>query len=47
MGEAVVGMDDAVVKEGGVADELEVENRGWCGGEEDLEVDGIIGEGGF
>jgi hypothetical protein len=45
--EAVVGVDDAVVEEGGEADELEVEDRGWCGGEEDLEVGGIVGESGF
>jgi hypothetical protein len=38
---------DAVVEEGGVADELEVEDWGWCGGEEDFEVDGVVGEGGF
>jgi hypothetical protein len=46
-GKAVVGVDDLVVEEGGETDELEVEDRGWCGGEENFEVDGIIGEGGF
>jgi hypothetical protein len=46
-GEAVVGVDDVVVEEGGETDELEVEDWGWCGGEEDFEVDGIVGEGGF
>jgi hypothetical protein len=40
-------VDDAVVEEGGERDELEVEDWGWCGGEKDLEVDGIVGECGF
>jgi hypothetical protein len=40
-------MDDAVLKEGGVADELEVEDWGWSGGEKDLEGDGVVGEDGF
>jgi hypothetical protein len=40
-------VDDAVVKEGGVTDELEVEDWGWGGGEKDFEVDGVVGEGGF
>jgi hypothetical protein len=46
-GEAVVGVNDTVVEEGGEADELEVEYWGWCGGKEDLEVGGIVGECGF
>jgi hypothetical protein len=46
-GEAVIGVDDAVMEEGGVGDELEVDDWGWCSGENDLEVDGVVGEGGF
>jgi hypothetical protein len=45
-GEAVVGVGDAGVKECGEADELEVGDWGWCGGEEDFEVGGV-GESGF
>ena len=45
--EAVIGVDDAVVKEGGEGDELEVKDWGWSGGEEDLEVGGVVDEGGF
>jgi hypothetical protein len=40
-------VDDAVMEEYGEGDELEVDDWGWCGGKENLEVDGIVGEDGF
>jgi hypothetical protein len=40
-------VDDAVVKEDGEADELEVGDWGWRSGEEDFEVDGVVEEDGF
>jgi hypothetical protein len=46
-GEAIVGVDDTVVEEGGEGDELEVEDWGWSSGKEDFDVGGVVGEGGF